>query len=224
MHTLFMHKLALLQNAPCTFTSASAPAKASHPPKASAPKSNNSFAVVIIDMQNDPNDSFLSYRHGTLGTGIRRVCDLLAFARENGISIILVELSSLKKDNKVLPTVPDIVQAAGLDYHLVTKRVNNAFYSDVFPALLESLGSRKLIIGGFNRCACVKHTTLDAWKRGFDVLTSGQIQFGGRYADRLAEVSEAASSYLFYRFNSRYFSKLDSLFAAVRDELAFEAH
>lgn len=177
----------------------------------SARTSFSKFAVVIVDMQTKPDTSLMTYRHGSVNDGVRRVCELLDFANRMGIPILIVSSDFLS--SKV---VPDIVAGAGKNAQFITKRVSNAFFSDHFTKAVASSRADSLVIGGFNRSCCVKETVRGALKNKFTVLTSDEILFGLRCKNRVVEHLVLLPTLLYYRLHTNYYKNLDDLVSAVR--------
>lgn len=157
-------------------------------------------------MQTDPVSSTFSYRHGPLQEGILRVCNLLQYANSRGVQNILIEYADISK-----PTIPGVISAAGPDLVVFRKTSPSAFSDPVFVDFLRRIEATTLVVGGFNRTACVLQTIKDAIGAGYQVFTSDQLMFGTCDYDRPSKIGATFNAITFFRTYTNYFDTLDSL-------------
>lgn len=135
--------------------------------------SNNGFAVVLIDMQ----EGFYK-RGGTQGSeGLRRLVykqsQLLAWAVQNRIPVLVLEYESYGKTDYNLMKYVQLGQ-----YRVIEKNHDGGFYGKSRDEVLKTLSDWKvdsLIVAGINGPYCVKSTIVGALEAGFDVMTTSWV-------------------------------------------------
>ena len=173
------------------------------------------LGVVVVDMQDTFN---LTYRHGLVDTGIERVISLLLQARALDIPRILVD--DLRNPNRI---IPEIMEAAGSDAKVFPKTAFSLFqYGENVDPWLVNSGINTLVVVGYKRTACVFFTIEDALKRGYDVMTSDELQFGyfvssyNLRSDSRDSEETITATLGFYRKRTTYFETADELMLALR--------
>jgi nicotinamidase-related amidase len=145
-------------------------------------------AVLVIDMAND-----FVYPGGTIAdaggpeyqqraqTIIPRLAKLLAAARAAGILVIYATDAHTPKD-KELRKWPPHSMAGSHEAEIVTelapqpgdvvwgKQTYSPFLNPEFEQMLEERGITTLYITGLHTDCCARHTSGDAFQRGFDLV------------------------------------------------------
>jgi nicotinamidase-related amidase len=145
-------------------------------------------AVLVIDMAND-----FVYPGGTIADAggpeyqqraqaiILRLTKLLAAARANGIPVIYATDAHTPKD-KELRKWPPHSMAGSHEAEIVAelapqpddvvwgKQTYSPFLNPEFEKLLEERGITKLYIAGLHTDCCARHTSGDAFQRGYDLV------------------------------------------------------
>ena len=149
---------------------------------------HQSSAVVVIDMAND-----FVYPGGTIADAggleyqqraqaiIPRLGKLLGAARGAGIAVIYATDAHTPKD-KELRKWPPHSMAGSHEAEVVTelapepgdivwpKQTYSPFLNPEFEKMLEERGITKLYITGLHTDCCARHTSGDAFQRGFDLV------------------------------------------------------
>ena len=149
---------------------------------------SQSSAVVVIDMAND-----FVYPGGTIANAggpeyqqraqaiIPRLAKLLGAARAAGITVIYATDAHTSKD-KELRKWPPHSMAGSHEADIVTelapqpgdvvwgKQTYSPFLNPEFGQMLEERGITKLYITGLHTDCCARHTSGDAFQRGFDLV------------------------------------------------------
>ena len=141
-------------------------------------------AVIIIDMLNDfVTGGLRTERAGRIIQPLRKLVEV---ARERGIPIIYSNDAHYRRD-------PEVVHKWGLhaikgtpgaeviseltpqeqDF-IVEKRTYSSFYETGLDPLLRSLydgeGVKTVILGGLHTHICIRHTSADAFFRGYKII------------------------------------------------------
>ncbi len=147
----------------------------------------NNPAVILIDVQND----FFS---GPLKTKrahniIEPLQRLVVAARKNEVPVIYsidahypqdVEVTRkwgthAIKGTKGAEVIPELAPDPKSDY-IVEKRTYSGFYETGLDPLLRSLykgdGVKTVILGGLHTNMCIRHTSADAFFRGYHIVIS----------------------------------------------------
>ena len=135
-------------------------------------------AVIVIDMLND-------FVHGELRCDradniIPNLQRLLAGARQAGVPVIYGNDAHLPADFELkvwgehamagtegARVIPELEPEDG-DYQ-IPKRTYSAFHETGMDSLLRGLGVDTVVITGMHTHICDRHTTADAFFRGFDI-------------------------------------------------------
>lgn len=138
-----------------------------------------SEAVVVIDMLNDFVTGKL--RCERADRIIPNLKKLLAEARKEGIPVIYSNDAHLKEDfelrvwgehamkgTKGAEVIPEL-RPEGSDY-VFEKRTYSAFFETGLDQLLRSLSVTKLYITGLHTNICDRHTSADAFFRGYSLV------------------------------------------------------
>jgi nicotinamidase-related amidase len=149
---------------------------------------SQSSAVLVIDMAND-----FVYPGGTIADAggpeyqqraqaiIPRLGKLLAAARAAGIQVVYATDAHTPKD-KELRKWPPHSMAGSHEAEIVTelapqpgdvvwgKQTYSPFLNSGFEQMLEERGITKLYITGLHTDCCARHTSGDAFQRGFDLV------------------------------------------------------
>jgi nicotinamidase-related amidase len=136
-------------------------------------------ALILIDVQREyfTRESPLWIPDGP--AVLERLTGLLDTARESGAGIVHVQHHE-DASSPVFATGTPAVEtmeelAAGPGEPLIEKHLPGAFDGTTLDAILEELGARTLVIGGFMTHMCCDTTAREAQARGLDVvfLTDG---------------------------------------------------
>lgn len=141
-------------------------------------------AIFVIDMLND------CFGHAELQRLRPSLCSsinaLTAMARASGCPVVWVrqefepDLSDAMMDMKRLgihmfikgtpgPQVLDELERSDADLEVVKKRYS-MFFGTHLDALLQRLGTDRIILAGVNSHACIRTAAIDAYQRDFEVL------------------------------------------------------
>jgi len=149
---------------------------------------SQSSAVLVIDMAND-----FVYPGGTIAdaggpeyqqraqTIIPRLTTLLAAARSAGVQVIYATDAHTPKDKELRKWPPHsmagtheaeiVAELAPLPGDVVWgKQTYSPFLNPGFEQMLEERGITKLYITGLHTDCCARHTSGDAFQRGFDLV------------------------------------------------------
>jgi nicotinamidase-related amidase len=136
-------------------------------------------ALILIDVQREyfTRESPLWIPDGQ--AVLERLTGLLDTARESGTGIVHVQHHE-EASSPVFATGTPAVEtmdelAAGPGEPLIEKHLPGAFDGTTLGAILEELGAKTLVIGGFMTHMCCDTTAREAQARGLDVvfLTDG---------------------------------------------------
>ena len=141
-------------------------------------------AVIIIDMLNDFVTGGLRAERGEkIITPLR---NLVEAARKSGVPVIYSNDAHFKTDFEVInkwgghaikgtpgaEVIPEL-QPRERDF-IVEKRTYSGFFETGLDSLLRSLydgeGAKTIILGGLHTNMCVRHTSADAFFRGYKIV------------------------------------------------------
>jgi nicotinamidase-related amidase len=141
--------------------------------------SKRSEAVIVIDMLNDFVTGKL--RCERADHIIPSLQKLLAEARKKGVYVVYSSDAHLKEDSELrvwgehamkgtkgAEVIPEL-RPEHTDY-LFEKRTYSAFFETGLDQLLRSLAVTKLYITGLHTNICDRHTSADAFFRGYDLV------------------------------------------------------
>lgn len=136
-------------------------------------------AVIVLDMVNDFVTGALACDRAE--RMIPHLQDLFSSAREADVPVIFVNDAHLPDDfeidlwgehamqgsegAEVIPELP----VEDEDY-VLEKRTYSGFYDTGLDQLLRSLGVETLLITGLHTNMCCRHTSADAYFRGYDIV------------------------------------------------------
>jgi nicotinamidase-related amidase len=145
----------------------------------------NNPAIILVDVQND-------FFTGPLK--IKRVINitetlqrLVVAARKNGVPVIYSIDAHYPQDVEVVrkwgnhaikgtegaQVIAELKPQEGKDY-IVEKRTYSGFYETGLDPLLRSLyqgdGVKTVILGGLHTNMCIRHTSADAFFRGYQII------------------------------------------------------
>ena len=138
------------------------------------------YAVIVIDMLNDfVTGPIASPRVHHIIQPIKELCDK---ARANGIPVIYANDShtpEIDKEFKIWgphavegtpgAEVIDELKPCKGDY-IVPKKTYSGFYETTMELLLRELGVDTVVITGWQADCCCRHTSADAFFRGFGIV------------------------------------------------------
>ena len=138
------------------------------------------YAVIVIDMLNDfVTGPIASPRVHHIIQPIKELCDK---ARANGIPVIYANDShtpEIDKEFKIWgphavegspgAEVIDELKPQKGDY-IVPKKTYSGFYETTMELLLRELGVDTVVITGWQADCCCRHTSADAFFRGFGIV------------------------------------------------------
>jgi len=136
---------------------------------------SQSAAVLVIDMAND-----FVYPGGTIADAggpeyqqraqriIPGLAKLLAAARAAGVQVIYATDAHTPKDKELRKWPPHSM--AGSHDVVWGKQTYSPFLNPGFEQMLEERGIMKLYITGLHTDCCARHTSGDAFQRGFDLV------------------------------------------------------
>ena len=141
-------------------------------------------AVIIIDMLNDfVTGGLRAERSGKIIAPLR---NLVEAARKHGVPVIYSNDAHFKTDFEVVnkwgghavkgtpgaEVIPEL-QPKEQDF-VVEKRTYSGFFETGLDSLLRSLydgeGTKTVILGGLHTHMCVRHTSADAFFRGYKIV------------------------------------------------------
>lgn len=141
-------------------------------------------AIIVIDMLNDfVTGNLRAERAGRIIQPLRRLVDI---AREREIPVIYSNDAHYQEDPEVIhkwgahaikgspgaEVIPEL-EPKEQDF-VVEKRTYSGFYETGLEPLLRSLyngeGVRTVILGGLHTNICVRHTSADAFFRGYKIV------------------------------------------------------
>lgn len=136
-------------------------------------------AIVLVDMVNDFVTGALECERAE--RIIPRLQTLLEEARQAGVPVIYVNDAHLEEDfemdlwgehamkgTKGAEIIPELAPADS-DF-ILEKRTYSAFYDTGLDQLLRSLGVETMYITGLHTNMCCRHTSADAYFRGYDLV------------------------------------------------------
>ena len=163
--------------------------------------------VVIVDMQYRP----LSYGHGSFEDGIARLGLLLDTAKKFGIPCMAVET-----EGSGMRTLPEIAGRLSKGTKTFIKAGDSAFSAGRFQLHLVDLGINTLVLCGHSPQICVRATASGALIRGYSLITSDELLFGG---DRFLQ-----HFYLpFYKRKTEYYDTTAGVLAALGRHILVDA-
>ena len=138
------------------------------------------YAVIVIDMLNDfVTGPIASPRVHHIIPEIKALCEK---ARAQGIPVIYANDShtpEIDKEFKVWgphavegtsgAEIIDALKPEACDY-IIPKKTYSAFYSTTLELVLRELGVDTVVITGWQADCCCRHTSADAFFRGFDIV------------------------------------------------------
>jgi nicotinamidase-related amidase len=155
---------------------------------------NKSEAILVIDMLNDFVTGKLRCERADLI--IPNLVKLLSEARKKGVPIIYSSDAHLKEDfeltvwgehamkgTKGAEVIPELKPEPS-DY-VFEKRTYSAFFETGLDQHLRSLGVTKLYITGLHTNICDRHTSADAFYRGYNLVI---LQDGVQAFDEKAHI------------------------------------
>ena len=173
----------------------------------------NNPVVILVDVQNDFFTGPLKVKN------VREIIEplqrLVAAARINQVPVIYNIDAHYPRDFEVTKkwgihaikgspgaqVITDLKPEEGKDY-IVEKRTYSGFYETGLEPLLRSLyegeGARTLVLGGLHTNICIRHTSADAFFRGYQIV----IVKDGVEALTLQE-QEQSLKYLEYVYNAK---------------------
>jgi nicotinamidase-related amidase len=144
-------------------------------------------ALLVVDMLTDflvPKEGLAPPTHiATLVENNRRACRA---ARKNGVPVVFVNDSFQKTeipiDRHFKLSIPHAIEGTEealvvkeLEYDpdrdfIVPKKLYDGFYNTRLDSILRELDVKTCIVTGTWTNACVQHTAMGAWCRGYDVI------------------------------------------------------
>ncbi len=142
-------------------------------------------AVVLIDVQNDFFTGELKIKRAK--NIIEPLQRLIVAARKNSVPVIYsidahypqdIEITRKWGTHAIKGThgaevIPELAPDDTLDY-VVEKRTYSGFFDTGLDSLLRSLysgdGARSVIFGGLHTNMCIRHTSADAFFRGYHIV------------------------------------------------------
>ena len=173
----------------------------------------NNPAVILVDVQNDFFTGPLKVKN--VKNIIAPLQRLMVAARKNQVPVIYSIDAHYPQDVEVLrkwgnhaikgtegaQVIPDLKPEEGKDY-IVEKRTYSGFYETGLDPLLRSLykgdGVKTVILGGLHTNMCIRHTSADAFFRGYHIV----IAKDGVEAFTVEE-HEQGLKYLEYVYNAK---------------------
>jgi nicotinamidase-related amidase len=136
-------------------------------------------ALVVVDMVNDFVTGKL--RNPRSEAIIPNIQELLRWGREEGSAVIFVNDAHLPSDFELrvwgdhamagtegAAIIPELDR--GPDDYVLGKRTYSAFFETGLDPLLRQLDVKTLVVAGQHTNVCVRHTTADAFFRGYRVV------------------------------------------------------
>jgi nicotinamidase-related amidase len=145
----------------------------------------NNPAIILVDMQNDFFTGPLKIKRAI--NIIEPLQRLVVAARKNEVPVIYSVDAHYPQDVEVVrkwgnhaikgtqgaEVIPELKSNATKDY-IVEKRTYSGFYETGLDSLLRSLyngdGVRTVILGGLHTNMCIRHTSADAFFRGYNII------------------------------------------------------
>lgn len=137
------------------------------------------YAIIVIDMLNDfVTGPIASPRVDHIIEPIKALCEK---ARAQGIPVIYTNDSHHPFDKEFKVWGPhavegtpgaqiiDALKPEACDF-IVPKKTYSAFYCTTLELLLRELGVDTVVITGWQADCCCRHTSADAFFRGFDIV------------------------------------------------------
>ena len=173
----------------------------------------NNSAVILIDVQNDFFTGPLKIKR-TINI-VEPLQRLVVAARKNDVPVIYSIDSHYPQDVEVVrkwgnhaikgtegaQVIPELKPDESKDY-IVEKRTYSGFYETGLDPLLRSLyggnGVKTVILGGLHTNMCIRHTSADAFFRGYHIV----IAADGVGAFTVEE-HEQGLKYLGYVYNAK---------------------
>ncbi len=173
----------------------------------------NNPAVVLIDVQNDFFTGPLKTKRAK--NVIEPLQRLMVAARKNEVPILYSIDAHYPQDVEVVrkwgshsikgtqgaQVIDELKPQEGIDY-IVEKRTYSGFYETGLDPLLRSLykgdGVKTVILGGLHTNMCIRHTSADAFFRGYYII----IAKDGVEAFTSEEQTEGLK-YLEYLYNAK---------------------
>jgi nicotinamidase-related amidase len=163
----------------------------------------STVAIVLIDVINDFEFEGGEEMMAPALAAARRMVELKHAAHEAGVPVIYANdnfgrwrsnlgdvIAHCLQDGVRGRPIVELLQPHPQDY-FVLKPKHSAFFSTTMETLLEYLGSRRLIFGGFAGNVCVQFTAQDAFMRDFDLYVPADC-----LASASAEENERALEYM----------------------------
>ncbi len=145
----------------------------------------NNPAVILVDVQNDFFTGPLKIKRAiNITESLQR---LVVAARKKDIPVIYSIDAHYPQDVEVVQkwgnhaikgtqgaqVIPELKPEEGKDY-VVEKRTYSGFYETGLDPLLRSLykgsGVKTVILGGLHTNMCIRHTSADAFFRGYQII------------------------------------------------------
>jgi nicotinamidase-related amidase len=176
-------------------------------------------AVILIDVQNDFFTGPLKIKR-TINI-IEPLQRLIVAARKNAVPVIYSIDAHYPQDVEVVrkwgnhaikgtqgaQVIPELKAEETKDY-IVEKRTYSGFYETGLDSLLRSFyggeGVKTVILGGLHTNMCIRHTSADAFFRGYQII----IAEDGVEAFTLEE-HEQGLKYLEYVYNAKILAAND---------------
>jgi nicotinamidase-related amidase len=145
----------------------------------------NNPAVILVDVQNDFFTGPLKIKRDI--TIVEPLQQLVVAARKNDVPIIYSIDAHYPQDVEVLrkwgnhaikgtqgaQVIVELKPEEGKDY-IVEKRTYSGFYETGLDPLLRSLykgeGVKTVVLGGLHTNMCIRHTSADAFFRGYQIV------------------------------------------------------
>ena len=131
------------------------------------------YAVIVIDMLNDfVTGPIASPRVNHIIEPIKELCEK---ARAKGFPVIYANDSHTPEVDKEFKVWgPHAVEgtpgAEVIDDIIVPKKTYSAFFSTPLDLILRELGVDTVVITGWQADCCCRHTSADAFFRGFNIV------------------------------------------------------
>ena len=145
----------------------------------------NNPAVILVDVQNDFFTGPLKIKR-TINI-VKPLQRLVVAARKNGVPVIYSVDAHYPQDVEVVrkwgshaikgtqgaQVIVELKPEEGKDY-IVEKRTYSGFYETGLDPLLRSLyggeGVKTVVLGGLHTNMCIRHTSADAFFRGYQIV------------------------------------------------------
>jgi len=173
----------------------------------------NNFAVILVDVQNDFFTGPLQIKRDI--AIVEPLQRLVVAARKNDVPVIYSIDAHYPQDVEVVrkwgnhaikgtmgaQVIAELKPEESKDY-IVEKRTYSGFYETGLDPLLRSLykgeGAKTVILGGLHTNMCIRHTSADAFFRGYQIVIAkdGVETF-------TVEEHEQGLKYLEYVYNAK---------------------